>query len=94
MLIGSDDTSEAQKAKEDRIGRRRIDTEIQMLQSDRSRFQRQSEEMEAQIRMMEKDITDRTYLLEARKKDRSRALQQVQDIDAEIIRVKRSAYKK
>jgi septal ring factor EnvC (AmiA/AmiB activator) len=89
-----DDESVNEKAQADRSSRRRLDNEIFMLQSDQSRFERQSNELEAQIRMMEKDIADRTFALEARKADRNRILQKAQDVEAEIIRVKRSSYKK
>ncbi len=94
MTIAADERDEAERVRAEKMNRRQIDNEIYMLQSDRSRFERQSNELEAQIRMMEKDIGDRTYALEARKADRNRAIQQIQDIDAEIIRVKRSTYKK
>ncbi|MGB3072652.1 MAG: hypothetical protein IPJ68_02510 [Candidatus Moraniibacteriota bacterium] len=89
-----DDESVNEKAQADRSSRRRLDNEIFILQSDGSRFKRQSEELDAQIRMMEKDIADRTFALESRKADRNRILQKAQDVEAEIIRVKRSSYKK
>jgi septal ring factor EnvC (AmiA/AmiB activator) len=94
MTVAADEIDGAERVRAEKMHRRQIDNEIYMLQSDRSRFERQSNELEAQIRMMEKDIADRTYALEARKADRNRAIRQVQDIDAEIMRVKRSTYKK
>jgi|GEM_PF-6590576 len=75
------------------LKRRKLDGEIFMLQSDRSKFERQSNELEAEIRALEKQISDREIYLDTRKADRNRLIQKVQDVDAEILRVKRSAYK-
>ncbi len=93
MLQRSTDEEQGREIS-DRMARRRIDNEIYMLQSDRSRFERQSNELEAEIRALEKDIVERTLVLEARRADRNRIIQKAQDAEAEILRVKRSTYKK
>ncbi|MFZ1626521.1 MAG: hypothetical protein WAT81_01795 [Candidatus Moraniibacteriota bacterium] len=88
------DANAADPARAEHLARRRLEGEIFMLQSDRSKLERQSNEMEAEIRMLEKAITDREIELEERKADRNRIISKVQDIDGEILRVKRSSYKK
>ncbi|MFZ1654717.1 MAG: hypothetical protein WBO92_03090 [Candidatus Moraniibacteriota bacterium] len=93
-MAGRASGDESEQAASDRTVRRRLDNEIYMLQSDRSRFERQSNELEAEIRALEKDIVERTLALEARKADRNRIIQKAQDAEAEILRVKRSTYKK
>lgn len=75
------------------LARRRLETEIFMLQSDRSKFERRSNELEAEIRMLERSINERQFELDGRKADRDRVIQKIQDVDAEILRVKRSSYK-
>ena len=88
------DANTADPVRSEHLARRRLEGEIFMLQSDRSKLERQANEMEAEIRMLEKAITDREIELEERKADRSRMISKVQDIDGEILRVKRSSYKK
>lgn len=88
------DANTADQARSEHIARRRLEGEIFMLQSDRSKAERHSNELEAEIRMLEKAVAEKEIELEERKADRNRMIQKVQDIDAEIMRVKRSSYKK
>ena len=64
-----------------------------MLQSDRSKFERQSNELDAEIRTLERSLSEKQLELDDRKADRNRIIQKIQDVDAEILRVKRSSYK-
>lgn len=74
--------------------RRRAEGEIAMLQSDRSRLERRSNELDAEIRAIEKSIDSRTLELDSQKAARSRLIQRIQDIDADILRKKRESYSK
>lgn len=74
--------------------RRRAEGEIAMLQSDRSRLERRSNELDAEIRAIEKSIDSRTLELDSQKAARSRIIQRIQDIDADILRKKRESYSK
>lgn len=65
-----------------------------MLQSDRSRLERRSNELDAEIRAIEKSIDSRTLELDSQKAARSRLIQRIQDIDADILRKKRESYSK
>lgn len=76
------------------LKRRQLDNEMFMLQSDRSKFERLSNELDAEIRALEKQMTEKELELDARKAERSRMIQKVQDVDGEILRAKRAAYKK
>ncbi|MFA9262876.1 MAG: hypothetical protein ACEQSB_06040 [Undibacterium sp.] len=86
---GANDPIRAQHLK-----RRKLDTEMFMLQSDRSKFERQSNELDAEIRTLEKQRMEKELEIDMLQGKRSRLIQKVQDIDAEILRAKRSAYKK
>lgn len=88
------DANTSDRARSEHVARRRLESEIFMLQSDRSKLERQSNEMEAEIRMLEKAVSDREIELEERKADRNRIISKIQDIDGEILRSKRSSYKK
>ncbi|TXH07829.1 MAG: hypothetical protein E6Q06_01610 [Candidatus Moraniibacteriota bacterium] len=74
--------------------RRRAEGEIAMLQSDRSRLERRSNELDAEIRAIEKSIDSRTLELDSQKAARSRLIQRIQDIDADILRKKRESFSK
>lgn len=76
------------------LKRRKMDTEMFMLQSDRSKFERQANELDAEIRGLEKQLQEKEIEIDTLKSKRSHLIQKVQDTDAEILRVKRSAYKK
>lgn len=76
------------------LAQRRLQSEIFMLQSDRSKFERQSNELEAEIRTLERSLNERQLELDDLKNDRNRVIQKIQNLDAEIIRVKRASYKK
>lgn len=76
------------------LARRRLQSEIFMLQSDRSKFERQSNELEAEIRTLERSLNEKQLELDDRKADRNHMIQKIQDVDAEILRVKRSSYKR
>lgn len=93
MSTVPNDGSAADQARADQLTRRRLEGEIFILQSDRSQLERQSNEIEAEVRMLEKAISDREIELDKRKADRDRLIQKIQDIDAEIVRIKRASYK-
>jgi septal ring factor EnvC (AmiA/AmiB activator) len=88
------DANTTDAARAEHLARRRLEGEIFALQSDRSRFERQSNELDAEIRALERAVTEKEIELDERKSDRNRLISKIQDIDAEIIRVKRSSYKK
>ncbi len=90
--LGGDTATD--QARADHLTRRRFENEVFMLQSDRSRLERQSDELEASIRTLEKSVSERVRELEEYKTDRNHLMKKIQDIDAEIIRVKRASYKK
>ena len=87
------DANAADPARAEHLARRRLQSEIFMLQSDRSKFERQSNELEAEIRTLERSLNEKQLELDDRKADRNRIIQKIQDVDAEILRVKRSSYK-
>lgn len=89
----STDVNTADSERAEHLARRRLQSEVFMLQSDRSKYERQSNELEAEIRMLEKAIAEKEIELEERRADRNRMIQKVQEIDAEILRIKRSSYK-
>lgn len=84
-------TTDPERAEQ--LVRRRLQSEIFMLQSDRSKFERQSNELEAEIRTLERSLNEKQLDLDDRKMERNRIIQKIQDIDVEILRVKRSSYK-
>lgn len=84
-------TTDPERAEQ--LVRRRLQSEIFMLQFDRSKFERQSNELEAEIRTLERSLNEKQLDLDDRKMERNRIIQKIQDIDVEILRVKRSSYK-
>jgi chromosome segregation ATPase len=88
------DANTTDPVRAEHLARRRLQSEIFMLQSDRSKFERQSNELDAEIRMLERSLNEKQLELDDRKADRNRIIQKIQDVDAEILRVKRSSYKK
>lgn len=76
------------------LKRRKLDSEMFILQSDRSKFERQSNELDAEIRALEKQLTEKEIEIDTLKGKRKHLIQKVQDADAEILRLKRSVYKK
>lgn len=92
-LVSSDDL-----AKDDgnakKLTARRFENEVYMLQSDRRRLVRQSNELDAEVRVLEKALSEKEFELEERRTERSRIIQKVQDIDGEILRVKREINKR
>lgn len=88
------DANTADSERAEHLARRRLQSEIFMLQSDRSKFERQSNELEAEIRTLERALSEKQLELDDRIADRNRMIQKIQDIDAEILRVKRSSYKR
>lgn len=91
-LLTDANTADSERA--EHLARRRLQSEIFMLQSDRSKFERQSNELEAEIRTLERALSEKQLELDDRISDRNRMIQKIQDIDAEILRVKRSSYKR
>ena len=90
--VGAEEDSDEKRA--GHLKRHRLEAEVAMLQSDRSRLVRQSDELEAGIRLLEKALKDRELALEVEKSSRNRIIQKIQEIDAELLRAKRSAYQK
>ncbi len=91
-LADAESTDDPERIKH--LERRKRDTEMFMLQSDRSKFVRQSNELDAEIRTLEKQRLEKELEIDMLQGKRNRLIQKVQDIDAEILRAKRSAYKK
>lgn len=88
-VVGVSDDSD----RSEHQARKRLDGELAVLQADRSKYERAANELEAEIRLLERAIADRELEVEERRVERNRMIHKVQDIDAEIVRVKRSSYK-
>lgn len=88
------DTNITDMARAEQVAKRRLQNEIFMLQSDRSKYERQSNELEAEIRTLERILNEKQFELDDRRRERDHIAQKIQDIDAEVLRVKRSSYKR
>ncbi len=65
-----------------------------MLQSDRSRLVRHSDELDAEIRSMERDLKERQLHLDSRIAERKGIILKIQGVDADLLRMKRQSFKR
>ena len=65
-----------------------------MLQSDRSRLVRHSDELDAEIRSMEQDLKERQLHLDSRIEERKGIIRKIQEVDANLLLMKRQSFKR
>jgi hypothetical protein len=82
------------EAHDARLRRRRMESEVYMLQSDRSRFVREEEAILSEIRMIEKAIAEKEMELDLKHQEKNRIAQKIQETDIELLRLKRESYKR